>query len=224
GDIGLSGTLTDYSEASFDDGIVGVHIGARRQGRRRSVGASVSFSHRYYANELYYSSVGLQAVGAIGVASRTALHGSLYVGSFDYKNIDERDGVLTSSSIELAHVFSPTVRGSVWTRLAYEAAGSDVLTNTDYSLGASYGREFHRGITLGVSPSFGYRSFAGEDKSLGGTRTDRRFSSQFSVTNRKWAYKGWAPKASYTYTNNHSSISIYEYTRHVGDLTFTRVF
>ncbi len=224
GDINVTGHGVDYSGAEFDDFQIQSHAGVRKIEKCGYFGLVGTYARRWYGNESFYAAYGGRAEAYCRLAPKLALGGYISGALLDYDINEGREGPVLSASVNVDRALSSTQLASARVTVTREFAQFESLRSTDYALRLSYIREFGEGLTIETAPSIAFRPFDARDPLFDKTRNDQRYGASISVIKRDWSYKGWAPVLTYGYTRNHSNINIYDYSRHQGEIRFTRVF
>ena len=224
GDVRSSINFTDYERALFDDLIIGGDIGLRRLNDKGYVSVVANYARRWFGNASFYSSYGGRIFATRRVTPRLNLSGYISAAYFDYDVNEAREGPVVSASLNVFRAFTSSQYGGARMTVTREFARDADFRSTDYALQLSYIRDFPRGLTLEATPFAAYRPFDAESVLFSETRTDWRYGASVSVTKRDWSVFGWAPVISYGYTRNISTINVFDFTRHQGELRFTRVF
>lgn len=86
------------------------------------------------------------------------------------------------------------------------------------------GREFSKGVTLSFNADIRPALYRDVPSIFGRRRKDLFTRAAFALTKRDWAIFGFAPVFRYIYARNISTIDLYRYSRHRGELGFTRAF
>ncbi|MEM8936775.1 MAG: surface lipoprotein assembly modifier [Pseudomonadota bacterium] len=218
------GAFTDYENTTFDDVLTHADIGLRRIQSHGYTSVAGAFGHRWFGGASFYQSYGGRLFKTRRLSSRLSASGYISASYFDYKRDDGRDGPVLSSSINLLRALSSTSYAGARLSLTREFAKEEAFRSTDYSLQLSGIREFGGGLTVELTPSIGRRPFEGVNPLFAKRRKDIRAGVSIAATKRDWSYRGWAPVFSYGYTRNFSNINIYDFSRHRGELKFTRTF
>jgi hypothetical protein len=90
--------------------------------------------------------------------------------------------------------------------------------------GGGYSQDLPFGFSAGFQPTFFITRYDDELAAFGKTRADNALMLAFTVLNRRFDYHGFTPRFSYVFTQQHSNIPIYSFTRNQFQLGLTSLF
>jgi|GEM_PF-1030206 len=172
----------------------------------------VKIGHSEYPGNWYQISNGFAPQFGWQVNNTMSVQGSLAWQNKRYRNNPERNGK--------ALTFSPNVRLGIDARsyatagayIGKETSGIQTSANNSRGINASYYRVMAQNLNLYVSPSWSQTNYDGIEVAYGKGRKDKRLDLTANVN---YALPQWGANVtlSYTRTNNHSSIAMYQYKR-----------
>jgi hypothetical protein len=87
-----------------------------------------------------------------------------------------------------------------------------------------YYQDLPWGFTAGIEPAFAWTQYNEAQSAFGVTRHDELWAARLDVLNRRFEYGGFAPRLSFIYANQSSTIALYRYSRFQVQLGLTRQF
>src|SRR6267154_2104415 len=79
--------------------------------------------------------------------------------------------------------------------------------------GGGYSQDLPFGFSAGFQPSYFITRYDEMLPAFGKTRSDNAVMLAFTLLNRRFDYHGFTPRFSYVFTEQHSNIAIYKFTR-----------
>lgn len=142
----------------------------------------------------------------------------------DYVDSHGSDGYALLTDAAWTHAFDSSFNATL-------SGGFDrVKTNTPttaykaWSGGLSLYKELPQGITLNLSGEIRRSDFDGFSLLVGKTRQDTRLTGSIGLTKRDLNIMGFAPSVEYTYIDNLSNVSLFDYDAHAIDVRLTKDF
>ncbi len=215
---------TEYRGGDFDDMIVSGNLGPEMNYGRVVLGVSGVGFRRWYGNRGYNSGVGAQFNISGRVTQTFGLGLTVLAEDIHYDLDPTHSGPLLSTIISAFFSLTPASSIRPYIGLNREFANASFQRNTAYRVGFEYYRELPWGITLSVSPDFVIRPFDEMQPAFGITRHDRLYEVSTEIVKRDFKVLGFAPYVDYTFTHNHSNISLYKFSRHRIGFGFTRFY
>ncbi len=90
--------------------------------------------------------------------------------------------------------------------------------------GGGYQQDLPWGFSAGFQPSYFITRYDAMLPAFGVTRSDNAIMLAFSLLNRRFDYHGFTPRLSYVFTEQHSNIPIYSFTRNQFQIGVTSLF
>jgi outer membrane protein len=205
--------------------------------------ASQSAELRYLLDKGY--------VGIGGVASETLDIDAMDVGNFNYGprlsiqyNLNAKNRVNASvmhewrtrpfseSGDETAWIVDAGITHSVDSTMTFGASvgftsvenGYETTSYDAISLGINAYKELPKGFTLSLYGQARKSDYDGITVVMLDTREDTRLIGSATITKRDFDIFGYAPSLEYTYMNNISNFTLYDYDSHAIDLKLTKDF
>lgn len=223
----LVGTLVhraQYGQASFNDTTALVYAGPRINLRSWEFNLRGMAARRWYGDKAYSHQIGGSFDATYFVNARLGLSGALAFNYTDYDRNPLQSG--TGGAFSLSAFYAPTsasfLRGTV--QVGRQDAKVGGYANWSRLAGVQYSRDFKGGFTLGLMPSVTQITYDAPLAAFPERRKDTQLSSQISILNRRIDIYGLTPKLVYTYTNNHSSIDLYSFSRSKFELAISSSF
>ena len=101
---------------------------------------------------------------------------------------------------------------------------ADRYTFQEWRAGAGAYAELPWGLTLYGQGTYAWRDYEGGSRAVDGDREDRRLLGLLAVTKRDLAFRGFAPRVTYSYERNRSNDPFQDRESHDLELRFTREF
>jgi outer membrane protein len=124
----------------------------------------------------------------------------------------------------ITHAWDASINASLFGGYDRITTDTKVSSYRSVSGGVSIYKELPRGITATVVGQLGQTDYDGFNALAGVTRKDKKVSASLSLTKRNWNLYGFAPSATYVFTDNFSNINNYDYIGHSFDFRLTRDF
>ena len=215
---------TEYRGSQFDDMIVSGNLGPEITHGSVVLGVSGVGFRRWYGNRGYNSGVGAQFNLNARLTKIFGIGVTMLAEDVHYDLDPSRSGPLISTVLSGFVSLTPASSIRPYIGINREFARAKFQRNTAYRVGFDYYREFPWGITLTVSPDFVVRPFDAMQPAFGVTRRDRLYEVSTQIVKRDFKILGFAPYIDYTFTHNHSNISLYKFSRHRIGFGFTRFY
>ncbi len=222
--IGAELARTEYSGGDFDDMTLSGYAGPQFLFSNWDLSVLASGFERWYGNQSYVSGMGGRVAAEYGIASDLMLGVSFGGQAVSNTFIPEQNGplILDTDSGHLCAVALqpvPTAGGFQPPGRADRAYSYDGL-----SLGAGYQQDLPWGFTATFQPSYTIARYDAMLPAFGKTRSDDAMMLAVSFLNRRWDYHGFTPRFSYVFTEQHSNIALYSYSRSQFQIGVTSLF
>jgi outer membrane protein len=173
---------------------------------------------------LSYISYGPRMSASLQLTAKNHLSSSATYEWRDNLQSGGTDGTALMFDAAWTHGFNSSFSGTLLG--GYDVINSDVDQQSYNSItgGLSIYKELPFGITTNASAIIAKNDFEGYYALAGAFRKDKRLTGSVQVTKRDWNLYGFAPSLSYTYTNNLSNISLYDFDNHAVDFRLTKDF
>jgi outer membrane protein len=188
------------------------------------LGAVASQSLTNDASDLAYLSYGPRASTRIDISKSNTLTASSTFEWRDAQGGSTFDSTALMLNGALTHAINSSFNFTVSAGFDDVTFDNSVLSYDAWSAGLSVYKELPFGVTADV---FGHMQFKTHDEEsflAGKTQKDHRLTTGLTLTKRDFDIFGFAPALSYTYINNMSNITIYDYDAHAIDFRLTKDF
>lgn len=214
----------EYGGSSFDDMTVSTYAGPEFLLPRWQIDTLVTGFRRWYGNTPYNQGVGGRA--AVGYALlRGAQFGSaIDVQTVTYRQVPDQNGTVTSGNLEATYTISPSSFVRVSGGEASQSAKVSALADTTRWVTLDYYQDLPWGFSANIEPAFAWTRYNAPLAAFGVTRADNIWAARFDVLNRRIEYGGFAPRLSFIYTRQSSTIALYRYSRMQVQIGLTRQF
>ena len=138
--------------------------------------------------------------------------------------IPEQSGPLWSTQIQATYVLSPSSLFQL--QLGFNRQDAEIAPYS-YSgvwFGAGYQQDLPFGFSAGFQPSYFITRYDAMLPAFGKIRSDDSIALAFTLLNRRFEYHGFTPRFSYVFTEQHSNIPIYSFTRNQFQIGLTSLF
>jgi len=222
--IGADVYRLDYSGGQFDDMTVSGYGGPQMLFSNWDASLLATGFKRWFANQDYVSGVGGKLAADYGITSDWLIGASLGGQSVTNDFIPEQSGPLWSAQIQAAYVLSPSSLFQL--QLGFNRQDAQIVPYS-YSgvwFGAGYSQDLPYGFSAGVQPSYFITRYDAMLPAFGLTRSDDALMLAFTLLNRRFDYHGFTPRFSYVFTEQHSNIALYGFTRNQFQIGLTSLF
>jgi hypothetical protein len=211
--VGVDAYRLDYGGGQFDDMTVSSYAGPQFLFANWDISALVTGFQRWYGNRPFLNGGGGRLAADIGITSDWLIGVSIGAQSLFYRNIPAQNGPLFSLQGQASYVLSPSSLFQLQAGYNRQDAAASPYSYSVWWLGGGYSQDLPFGFSAGLSPSYYFTSYDSPLAGFGVTRADRTLMLNFSLLNRRFEYRGFTPKFSYSFTDQESSIALYRYTR-----------
>ena len=174
--------------------------------------------------ELASLSYGPRISGQLRLTTRDSIAAS---STYEFRDFDadgSHDGTSWTSDLSWAHAFSSDLTSTIYGGYDVIDNGVGFLSFNTVAGGLQVYREFSHGISATITGEARFTGFDSVNPLAGVIRQDRRLIGGITLTKRDLNFFGFAPALNYTYVNNASNISLYDYDSHALDFRLTKDF
>jgi tetratricopeptide (TPR) repeat protein len=215
---------TDYGGGQFDDMTFAGYAGPQWLFDNWDAGVLLTGFERWYANRSYLHGIGGKLTADYGITSAVLLGTTVGVQSLSDDFIPEQGGPLWTAQFQASYVLSPSSLFQVQLGLNRQEAGLAAYAYTGLWFGAGYQQDLPLGFSAGIQPGYLISRYDDALAAFGKVRADDSWIFAVTLLNRRFDYHGFTPLLSWTYTNQHSNIALYSYSRSQFQLGLTSRF
>jgi outer membrane protein len=224
GKLGAQVHRLEYSGSAYDDMTIAGYVGPEFLSRRWQIDTLVTASRRWYGNAPYNYTVGGRTALAYELYPRVLLSTALDLQSVSYRHVTEQNGKLLSGTFAAAYVVSPSSSIRFSTGLGMQTARIDAFASTLHWIALDYYQDLPRGFSANLEPAFGWTRYHAALPAFGVTRSDKTWAIRLDLLNRRIEYGGFAPRLSFIYAKQSSTVPLYRYSRLQVQIGLTREF
>ncbi|HEX2759948.1 MAG TPA: surface lipoprotein assembly modifier [Rhizomicrobium sp.] len=222
--IGAELARTEYSGGDFDDMTLSGYAGPQFLFSNWNLSLLASGFERWYGNQSYVSGLGGRVAAEYGITSDLMLGASFGGQAVSNTFIPEQSGPLFSIQLQGTYVLSPSSLFQLQLGFSRQEAEIAPYSYTGVWLGGGYQQDLPWGFTAAVQPSYAITRYDAALPAFGQTRSDDTMVLGISLLNRRWDYHGFTPRFSYVFTEQHSNIALYSFTRSQFQIGVTSLF
>jgi outer membrane protein len=137
---------------------------------------------------------------------------------------DTEDSTALQFDASYTHAWNATLNATVFGGFDRIDTKNPVSSYKTFSAGLAVYREWTYGITTSLTGQFARTDYDGINGLALKIREDEKISASLSLTKRDFEFHGFAPSATYSYSDNYSNINKYDYRSHNIDFRLTREF
>ena len=141
-----------------------------------------------------------------------------------YPDTSSSDGTALLIDGSWNHAFDSSLTASLGAGYDRIKTELDFTSYETYSGSVGLYKELPKGITVDLNGEVRLSEFDAMHPIAGVTRKDTRLSGTVALTKRDFNIWGYAPSLEYTYVNNDSNISLYEFDSHALDFRLSKDF
>ena len=214
----------EYSGSRFDDMTISGYAGPEFLLTRWQIDTLMTGFRRWYGNTPYSDGIGGRT------AARFALYPDLQIGAavdiqaITYRNVAEQNGTLYSGNADATYTISPSSLVRVSGGIAAQTAKVSALAYTTQWIAFDYYRDLPFGFSALIEPALAWTRYNDPLGAFGIARDDQLWAARLDVLNRRIEYRGFAPRLSFIYTKETSSIVLYRFSRFQVQVGLTRQF
>ena len=222
--MGLNGQRREYSGESFDDTTVAGYAGPRFVARRWDVSVLGTAFRRWYGSQPIMKSYGGRVDGTYYLSPEVGLSGSLSAQWIDYLRSPERNGPIYSASVSGIYALAPDSAVSIKTGTNRQSARLPAYSNWSGYAALGYYRDLPAGFSVYVEPSIALARYDAALAVFGQKRSDKIYSAQLAVLNRRIVLSRFTPRLAYTFTRQSSNIPLFDFARNRIEIGLTTAF
>jgi outer membrane protein len=214
----------DYSGGEFDDMTISAYGGPQLLFDNWDISALATGFKRWFANQDYVSGVGGKLAADYGITSDWLVGASVGGQSVTNQFIPEQNGPLWSLQTQATYVLSPSSLFQLQLGFNRQDARLAAYSYTGVWFGAAYSQDLSFGFSAGIQPAYFITRYDDALPAFGRSRSDNTAMLAFTLLNRRFDYHGFTPRFSYVFTEQHSNIALYSFTRNQFQIGLTSLF
>ena len=222
--IGADIYRLDYSGGQFDDMTISGYGGPQMLFSNWDISLLATGFKRWFANQDYVSGVGGKVAGEYGITSDWLVGAAFGGQSVINEFIPEQNGPLWTVQLQAAYVISPSSLFQLQLGLNRQDAQVAPYSYSGIWFGGGYSQDLPFGFSAGFQPSYFITRYDAMLPAFGQTRSDDAVMLAFTLLNRRFDYHGFTPRLSYVFTEQHSNIPLYSFTRNQFQIGLTSLF
>jgi tetratricopeptide (TPR) repeat protein len=222
--VGLNASRVEYGGGSFDDMTVSGYAGPEFLFRNWNASLLATGFKRWFANQDYVSGVGGKLAVDYGITSDWVVGASFGGQAVTNQFIPEQSGPLFSLNGKVTHVLSPSSLFQLQLGFNRQEAQIAPYSYSGIWVGGAYQQDFPFGFSAAFQPAYFMSRYDAPIAGFGKTRSDDAMMMGISLLNRRFDFYGFTPRFSYTFTEQHSNIALYSYTRNQFQIGLTSQF
>jgi tetratricopeptide (TPR) repeat protein len=214
----------EYSGGEFDDMTVAAYGGPQLLFADWDFSVLATGFKRWFANRDYISGIGGKLAGDYGITSDWLAGASIGGQAVTNDFIPEEGGPLWSLQTQLTYVLSPSSLFQLQLGFNRQDAHIAPYSYSAIWFGGGYQQDLPWGFSAGFQPSYFITRYDAALAAFGMTRSDDALTLAFTLLNRRLDYHGFTPRLSYVFTEQHSNIPLYSFTRNQLQIGVTSLF
>jgi tetratricopeptide (TPR) repeat protein len=222
--LGADFYRVDYSGGQFDDMTVSAYGGPQFLFDNWDLSVLATGFKRWYANQDYVSGIGGKLAGDYGITSDLLIGASVGAQSVINDFIPDQSGPLWSVQTQATYVLSPSSLVQLQLGFNRQDAKIGAYSYSGVWFGAGYSQDLPFGFSAGFQPAYFITRYDDVLAAFGQTRSDDTLMLAFTLLNRRLDYHGFTPRFSYVFSEQHSNIQIYSFTRNQFQVGVTSLF
>jgi tetratricopeptide (TPR) repeat protein len=222
--IGGDLTRTDYSGGQFDDMTLSGYAGPQFLFHDWDFSVLGTGFQRWYANQDYLSGFGGKIAADYGITSDLLISAALGGQATTDNFIPDQSGPLYSTQLTGTYVLSPSSLFQLQLGFNRQDAQTGAYSYSGVWFGGGYSQDLPFGFSAGFQPSYFITRYDDALAAFGKTRADNTLMLAFTILNRRFDYHGFTPRFSYVFTEQHSNIPLYGFTRSQFQIGLTSLF
>ncbi len=222
--IGADLYRVEYSGGQFDDMTVSAYGGPQFLFPNWDASILATGFKRWFANQDYVSGIGGKLAADYGITSDWVIGASLGGQSVTNVLIPEQSGPLWSAQAQATYVLSPSSLFQLQLGFNRQEARVAPYSYSGVWLGGGYQQDLPFGFSAGFQPAYFITRYDAMLPAFGKTRSDDTVMLAFTLLNRRFDYHGFTPRFSYVFTEQHSNIPLYSFTRNQFQIGLTSLF
>jgi tetratricopeptide (TPR) repeat protein len=222
--IGGDLTRTDYSGGQFDDMTLSGYAGPQFLFNNWDLSLLGTGFQRWYANQDYLSGFGGKVAADYGITSNLLISAALGGQETTDDFIPDQSGPLYSTQLTGTYVLSPSSLFQLQLGFNRQDAQIAAYSYSGVWFGGGYSQDLPFGFSAGFQPTYFITRYDDELTGFGVTRADNTMMLALTLLNRRFDYHGFTPRFSYVFTEQHSNIPLYSFTRNQFQIGLTSLF
>ena len=222
--IGADIYRLDYSGGQFDDMTISAYGGPQILFSNWDISLLVTGFKRWFANQDYVGGIGGKLAGDYGITSDWLVSAAVGGQSVTNDFIPEQSGPLWTAQLQAAYVLSPSSLFQIQLGFNRQDAQIAAYSYSGVWFGGGYSQDLPFGFSAGFQPSYFITRYDAMLPAFGRTRSDNAIMLAFTLLNRRFDYHGFTPRVSYVFTEQHSNIPLYSFTRNQFQIGLTSLF
>ena len=179
---------------------------------------------RWFANQDYVSGTGGKLAADYGITSDWVVGASVGGQAVTNVFIPEQSGPLWSAQAQVAYVLSPSSLFQLQSGFNRQEVQISPYSYSGVWFGGGYQQDLPSGFSAGFQPAYFVTQYDAMLPAFGKTRSDDTVMLAFTLLNRRFDYHGFTPRFSCVFTEQHSNISLYSFTRNQFQIGLTSLF
>lgn len=222
--LGADFSRVDYSGGGFDDMTLSAYGGPQFLFPNWDVSVLATGFQRWFANKDYISGFGGKLALDYGITSNWLVGASLGGQSVSNDFVPQQSGPLWSGQAQVTYVLSPSSLFQLQLGLNRQDAEIGAYSYSALWFGGGYNQDLPFGFSAGFQPSYFITRYDAALAAFGKSRSDDTVMLAFTLLNRRFDYHGFTPRFSYVFTEQHSNIPLYGFTRSQFQIGLTSLF
>jgi hypothetical protein len=214
----------DYSGGAFDDMTISAYGGPQLLFADWDVSVLATGFKRWFANRDYVSGVGGKLAADYGITSDWLLGASIGGQQVTNAFVPAQGGPLWTAQTQVTYILSPSSLFQLQLGFNRQEAQAGAYSYSGVWFGGGYSQDLPFGFSAGLQPSIFITRYDDMLPAFGQTRSDNAFMLAFTILNRRFDYHGFTPRFSYVFTEQHSNIPLYSFTRNQVQIGLTSLF
>jgi hypothetical protein len=222
--IGANLYRVDYSGGAFDDMTVAAYGGPQFLFADWDLSVLATGFKRSFANQDYIGGIGGKLAADYGITSDWLFGVSVGGQSVTNDFVREEGGPLWSVQTQVTYVLSPSILFQLQLGFNRQEAQIAPYSYSAVWFGGGYQQDLPLGFSAGFQPGYFITRYDAALAAFGATRSDNAVTLAFTLLNRRFDYHGFTPRFSYLFTEQHSNIPLYSFTRNQFQIGVTSLF
>jgi tetratricopeptide (TPR) repeat protein len=222
--IGAGISRIEYSGGKFDDMTVSGYAGPQFLYPDWDFSLLATGFQRWYGNKSFVSGIGGKLAGEYGITSNLLAAGSVGIQAVTDRFTPEQSGTLYTTQAQAAYVLSPSSLAQLQLGFNRQDAKIGAYSYSGLWVSAAYQRDLPVGFSASLQPAWFVTRYDEALAAFGKKRADDTLMLNLTLLNRRLDYHGFTPRFSYTFTDQHSNLALYSYTRHQFQIGLTSQF
>ncbi len=224
GRVGAALYRVEYGGGEFDDMTISAYGGLQFLFSNWDVSVLATGFKRWFGNQDYVSGVGGKLAADYGITSDLVVGASLGGQSVANAFIPEQSGPLWSAQLQATYVLSPSSLFQLQLGFNRQQAQTAPYSYSGVWFGGGYSQDLPYGFSTGFQPSYFITRYDAMLPAFGKPRRDDALTLAFTLLNRRFDCHGFTPRITYAFTEQHSNIPLYNFTRNQFQIGVTSLF